>query len=109
MALPGFKTMITLTREGMTSQAADGTPIVATTVIWNKRGHYQQMQGTFQGTDTGYVEYEVYRFWLPFLIGNDRPIQGDLLTADGIQFRFIGISQETYNHHLVIRAQRVER
>ena len=48
--------MITLTREGPAGQAADGTPIVTNTVIWNKRGHYQQQQGTFQGTDTGYVE-----------------------------------------------------
>lgn len=109
MALPGFRTSVQLIRVGQTGHAADGTPTVSTTTVWTKLGHYQQQQGTFNGADTGYSEYEVYRFWLPFLTGDDRPAQTDILRADGYDFTFIGIAQETLNHHVIVKAQRVER
>lgn len=109
MALPGFVSTIVLTREGMTGHAADGTPTVSTSTIWTKKGHYQQQQGTFNATDTGYVEYQIYRFWLPFLTGSDRPQQADILSVDGYDHSVIGIEQESLNHHIIVRAQRIER
>lgn len=109
MALPGFVTLVTLTREGQTGHAADGTPIMSSTTVWTKKGHYQQQQGTFNPTDTGYVEYQVYRFWLPFLTGSDRPAEGDTLTADGYDYTVIGIEQESLKHHIIVRAHRDER
>lgn len=109
MALPGFVTNITLTREGQTGHAADGTPTVTTSTVWTKKGHYQQQQGTDYQTGTGPIERQVYRFWLPFLTGTDRPSQTDILTADGYSYTVIGIEQESLKHHVIVRAERVER
>lgn len=109
MALPGFNTTVELIRIGQTGHAADGTPIESTTSVWTKKGHYQQQQGTFNATDTGYVEYQVYRFWLPFLSGTNRPVETDTLRADGYDHTVIGIEQESLNHHIIVKAQRVER
>lgn len=108
MSLPGFVTTVTLTREGQTGHAADGTPTVTTTTIWTKKGHYQQQQGTDIQTDTGAVEKQVYRFWLPFMTGTDRPVQTDILTADGYSYTVIGIEQESLKHHIIVRAERVD-
>jgi len=108
MALPGFRTRVELIRTGQSGQAADGTPTVTTTTIWTKLGHYQQQQGIFKGAETGYSEYEVYRFWLPFLTGTDRPQMADLLRADGYEYIVVGIEQETLNHHLIVKAHRSE-
>lgn len=110
MALPGFVTSITLKRVGQTSQAADGTPVTTTTDIWTKRGHYQQQQGTRVDTQLGEVEYQVYRFWLPFIsTASDRPASGDILVADGYEHAMIGIEQESLKHHIIVRAERVQR
>ena len=109
MALPGFVTNITLKREGQTGHAADGTPTVSVTTIWTKKGHYQQQQGTELNVQTGPVEFQVYRFWLPFLTGDDRPSMTDLLVADGYEFEVIGIEQESLKHHLIVKAKRAER
>lgn len=109
MALPGFVSTIVLTREGQTGHAADGTPTVTTSTVWTKKGHYQQQQGTDIQTGTGSVERQVYRFWLPFLTGADRPSQTDILTVDGYSHTVIGIEQESLKHHIIVRAERVER
>ncbi|CAB4148508.1 hypothetical protein UFOVP529_10 [uncultured Caudovirales phage] len=109
MALPGFVTTITLSREGMASQAADGTPTMSRVEIWSGKGHYQQQQGVFNATDTGYIEYQVYRFWLPFLKGTLRPQEADIIEADGYEYSCIGIEQESLKHHIIVKAQRVER
>lgn len=109
MALPGFVTDITLVREGQTGHAADGTPTVTTSTIWTKKGHYQQQQGTDYVTGTGLIEHQVYRFWLPFLTGDDRPGQTDTLIADGYSYLVIGIEQESLKHHIIVRAERAER
>ena len=109
MALAGFVTTVTLKRTGQTGHAADGTPTVATSTVWTKKGHYQQQQGTDNQTDTGPVERQVYRFWLPFVTGTDRPTQPDVLTADGYSYTVVGIEQESLKHHVIVRAERVER
>jgi hypothetical protein len=109
MALPGFVTNVTLKRVGQTSQAADGTPVTTTTDIWTKKGHYQQQQGTKIDTQLGEVEYQIYRFWLPFVTGTDRPKPGDFLDADGYSHAMIGIEQESLKHHIIVKAERVER
>ena len=109
MALAGFVTTVTLTRKGQTGHAADGTPTVTTSTVWTKKGHYQQQQGTDNQTDTGRVERQVYRFWLPFVTGTDRPTQTDVLTADGYSYTVVGIEQESLKHHVIVRAERVER
>jgi len=109
MALPGFATNVTLTRKGQTGHAADGTPTITTSTVWTKKGHYQQQQGSYDRTGTGSIERQVYRFWLPFLTGTDRPSQTDVLTADGYSYTVIGIEQESLKHHVIVRAERVER
>ena len=109
MTLPGFITTVELIRFGQTGHAADGTPVTTTTNIWTKKGHYQQQQGTKIDTQLGDVEYQVYRFWLPFLTGTNRPVQTDILRADGYDYAVIGIEQESLNHHIIVKAQRVER
>ena len=93
----------------MAGHAADGTPVTSTVDIWSGKGHYQQQQGTFNATDTGYIEYQVYRFWLPFLTGTSRPRAGDTVSADGYNYACIGIEQESLKHHIIIKAQRLER
>ena len=98
-----------MTRRGMAGHAEDGTPTVSTESVWVKLGHYQQQQGTDGQTPTGMTEYQVYRFWLPFMTGESRPQPTDILTADGYSFKVIGVEQETFKHHLIVRAQRVER
>lgn len=109
MALAGFVTTVTLKRTGQTGHAADGTPTVTTSTVWTKKGHYQQQQGTDNQTDTGPVERQIYRFWLPFVTGTDRPTQTDVLTADGYSYTVVGIEQESLKHHVIVRAERVER
>jgi hypothetical protein len=110
MALPGFVTNVTLKRTGQTGHADDGTPITSTTTVWTKKGHYQQQQGTKIDTQLGEVEYQVYRFWLPFIAaGSDRPIPGDIMVADGQEYTFIGVEQESLKHHLIVKGERVER
>lgn len=109
MTLPGFVTDITLKRDGQTGHAADGTPTVSTSTIWTKKGHYQQQQGTDIQTGTGPLEHQVYRFWLPFLTGTNKPQQADTLVADGYSYAVIGLEQESLKHHIIVRAERVER
>jgi hypothetical protein len=110
MGLPGFVTSVTLKRTGQTGHAADGSPIETTTTVWTKKGHYQQQQGTRIDTQLGEVEYQVYRFWLPFISSaSDRPTQGDILVADGYEYAMIGIEQESLKHHIIVRAERVQR
>ena len=109
MALAGFVTTVTLTRKGQTGHAADGTPAVTTSTVWTKKGHYQQQQGTEIQTGTGSLERQIYRFWLPFLTGDDRPTQADILTADGYSYKVVGIEQESLKHHVIVRAQRADR
>lgn len=109
MALPGFVTNIVINREGVSGHAADGTPTTSSTEVWRGKGHYQQQQGTYQGSDTGYLEYQVYRFWIPFLTGTSRPLEGDVISADGYTYTCIGIEQESLKHHIIIKGQRVER
>jgi hypothetical protein len=109
MTLSGFITDINIRRETISGHEPDGTPMKVSEQVWFGKGHYQQQQGTFQGTDVGYLEYQVYRFWLPFLTSPYRPMQGDVLFADGYNYAFIGIEQESNRHHLIVKAQRVER
>jgi hypothetical protein len=109
MGLPGFVTSVTLKRAGQTGHAADGTPVETTTDVWTKKGHYQQQQGTKLDTQLGDAEYQVYRFWLPFLTGDDRPKPGDILAADGYNHATVGIEQESLKHHIIVRAERVQR
>lgn len=109
MALPGFNSSVKMIRQSGTSHLADGTPVVTTATLWTKLGHYQQQQGTDYDTPTGGTEYQVYRFWLPFMTGSDRPQITDILESDGYQYEVIGIEQESLKHHLIVRARRVER
>lgn len=107
MPLPGFSSTVTLTRKTQTAHAADGTPTVTVATIWVKKGHYQQQQGTNIQTDTGAIERQIYRFWLPFLSGTDLPVQTDILAADGYSYAVIGIEQESLNHHMIVRTERI--
>jgi hypothetical protein len=109
MALPGSVSIVKLIRQGPTGHEDDGSPIVTLSTVWTKRGHYQQQQGTDYDTATGGTEYQVYRFWLPFMTGTERPVLTDIIESDGFQYEVIGIEQESLKHHLIIRARRVER
>lgn len=109
MSLPGFTSSVKMIRQSGTSHLADGTPVITTATVWTKNGHYQQQQGTDYNSTVGETEYQVYRFWLPFLTGSDRPMITDLLESDGYQYQVIGIEQETLKHHIIVRARRVER
>jgi hypothetical protein len=109
MGLPGFRSIVNLIRQGAAGHEADGSPVVSMATVWTKNCYYQQQQGTDYQTQTGSVEYEVYRFWLPFLTGSSRPLMTDILESDGYRYEVIGIEQESLNHHIIVRAHRVER
>jgi hypothetical protein len=110
--IPGAVAIATLTREGMASQAADGTPVMTRETIWIKNVHYQslKMYGTDENqTQTGRVARQVYKFWVPYLEGRERPRLNDQLHVDGYSFRVIAIDFEAIRHHMVARAERLER
>jgi hypothetical protein len=50
----------------------------------------------------------VFKFWIPFLTGSDRPVITDKLIADGYEYMVTEIEQESLKHHLIVRAHRVE-
>jgi hypothetical protein len=108
MGLPGFVTPIQLKRTAQTGHSAVGDPVVTTSIVWTKRGHYQEEQGTHVQGDTGPIEYQVFKFWIPFLTGSDRPVITDKLIADGYEYMVTEIEQESLKHHLIVRAHRVE-
>ena len=109
MSLPGASTFVTLKRGGIAGHAADGTPTFSVDTLWTKLGHYQQDIGQELQTSTGEIERQVYKFWLPFMSGDSRPAPADTMVADGFEYKVIGISQESFNHHLIVRAKRAQR
>lgn len=110
--IPGAVATATLTREGMRTQAADGTPVMGRETIWVRKVHYQPLntRGTEESqTATGRVARQIYRFWVPFMDGRDRPRLNDQLHVDGYSFRVISIDFEAIRHHMTLRTERLER
>lgn len=110
--IPGAVATATLTRDGMTSQASDGSPVMGSETIWIKKVHYQPLSA--RGTDekqtaTGPVARQIYRFWIPFLEGRDKPRLNDQLSVDGYSFRVISIDFEAIRHHITVRTERLDR
>jgi hypothetical protein len=109
MTLPGFNASISLVRDGATSQDAMGTPVLTTTTVWTKKGHYQQRYNIENQEDTGRRGEAFYEFYLPFLDGTNRPVPSDRLTVHGKSYLVIGILQESFRHHLVVKARISEK
>ena len=110
--IPGAMTTVTLKRKGMTTQDATGTPVTTDEIIWVKKCHYQSLRedGSREyANPTGPAARQVYRFWTPHLEGRERPKLNDRMVADSYEFRVIAIDFEAVRHHLLVRAERVER
>lgn len=110
--IPGAIATASLIRDGMTSQASDGSPVMGSETIWIKKVHYQPLnaRGTEENqTATGRVARQIYRFWIPFLEGRDKPRLNDQLHVDGYSFRVISIDFEAIRHHITVRTERLER
>ena len=110
--IPGAMAVVTLKRKGTTSQAADGTPITTDETIWIKNCHYQSLRedgSRDHANPTGPASRQVYRFWTPYLEGREKPRVNDRLVTNGLEFRVIAIDFEAIRHHLLVRAERVER
>jgi hypothetical protein len=110
--IPGAMATVTLKRRGLSSQAADGTPITTDETIWIKKCHYQSLREDGSrdfANPTGMTSRQVYRFWTPYLEGRDKPILNDRLETDGLEFRVIAVDFEAIRHHLLLRAERVDR
>ena len=110
--IPGAVAVATLYRSGTMSQAADGTPIQTREVIWIKNVHYQSLRlsGTEENqTQTGRVSRQLYKFWVPYLEGRERPLIHDQIKVDGYTFRVVSIDFEALRHHISLRAERLER
>jgi len=103
---------VTLKRKGLSSQAADGTPITTEEIIWIKNCHYQSLRedgSRERATPTGPASKQLYRFWTPYLTGRERPKVDDRMETEGLEFRVIALDFEAIRHHLLIRAERIER
>jgi hypothetical protein len=110
--IPGAMARVTLKRKGTTSQAADGTPITTDEIIWIKNCHYQSLRedgSRDNATATGPTSRQVYRFWTPYLEGREKPRVNDRLETNGLEYRVIGLDFEAIRHHLLLRAERIER
>lgn len=110
--IPGAILDITLTRNGRSGHAADGTPITTQQVIWKKRGHFQPIRSdgskNVQGP-AGPSFVQMYRFWVPYLTGYDRPRNGDFITVMEEDYQVDSIDYEAFRHHLIILGRRVNR
>jgi hypothetical protein len=109
MSLPGFVSTISLLRKGLQSQDAMGSPIITETLIWTKKGHYQQFYGNEQPNPAGRTTKNMFKFWLPYLSGDDRPQVNDTLMTNGSEYTVASINEESMQHHLLVEAWIVER
>lgn len=109
MSLPGFVSTISLKRGGQTSQDAIGSPIIVDTIVWTKKGHYQQVYGNDQPSPAGRTAKSMFKFWLPYLSGSDRPQVNDTLVSNGNEYTVASINEESLQHHLLVEAWIIER
>ena len=110
--IPGSILEITLTRNGRNGHAPDGTPITLQSVVWKKRGHFQPLRidgSKYEQNPTGPSFVQIYRFWLPYVTGNDRPRNGDTITVLGEVYQVDSIDYEAFRHHLIVRGRKVTR
>lgn len=109
MSLPGFISTISLKRGGQTSQDAIGAPIIVESTVWTKKGHYQQVYGNDQPNQVGRTSKSMFKFWLPYLSGSDRPEVNDTLVSGGNEYTVASVNEESLQHHLLVEAWIVER
>ena len=109
MSLPGFVSTISLKRAGQTSQDSIGAPVLVKTTVWTKKGHYQQIYGNDQPNQAGRTSKSMFKFWLPYLSGDDRPAINDTLVSGGNEYTVASINEESLKHHLLVEAWIVER
>lgn len=109
MSLPGFVSQISLQRKGQVSQDSMGSPVIVNTLVWTKKGHYQQAYGNDQPSPAGRTSKSVFKFWLPYVSGSDRPQINDTLLSNGSEFTVASVNEESLRHHLLVEAWIVER
>jgi hypothetical protein len=112
MSLPGFNTNITIQRVSQTGHEDDGTPIVALSLVWKGKAHYQpETRDSIVQLDTatGSAAEAKYLFFVPYLTGVNRPVLTDVIDADELQYVIEEISREGLRHHLILMAKRVDR
>jgi hypothetical protein len=110
--IPGSVLEITLTRNGRNGHAADGTPLVLRSIVWKKRGHFQPIRisgSDYQQNPTGPTYIQIYRFWIPYVTGTDRPRNGDTITVLDESYQVDSIDYEAFRHHLIVRGRKVTR
>jgi len=109
MSLPGFISTITLKRKGQLSQDAIGSPVLSESTIWTKKGHYQQVYGNDQPSPAGRTSKSMFKFWLPYVSGSDRPQIDDTLVTNGTEYTVASINEESLQHHILVEAWIIER
>jgi hypothetical protein len=109
MSLPGFVSEISLKRGGQVSQDTIGSPVIVDTVVWTKKGHYQQTYGNDQASPAGRTSKSMFKFWIPYVYGTDRPQINDTLLANSNEFTVSSVNEESLRHHLLVEAWIIER
>ena len=107
--LPGFTRNIALTRQSVTGQDAIGMPSKTAEFLWTKKGFYGNPVDNFNEPATGFSYKDSFNFYLPPMSGDDLPVPGDILTADGIAYVVETIQTDAISHHIEVMARRFNR